>query len=80
MSLVVAFVIGLIWELGIAVQTRLVVFGQNYLIIAFWTTLLSLLWGFMVGEVVKSKAFLVSYALGTGVGVVVGIIISKLFI
>ena len=77
MSYVIAFGVGVIWQLVLAYNTRSVAQGKNYYKIVGSQVALSLLWGLLIRTVMLAPDVIWTYAAGTGIGVVIGVKLSK---
>lgn len=77
MNYVLAFIVGIVWELILGLNTRLVAQGSNRIWIFITTVVASILWGYLIKVVSLTPEVIPSYAIGCGLGVLVGIRISK---
>jgi uncharacterized protein YebE (UPF0316 family) len=77
MRYLIAFMIGIIWELVLGFNTRMVAHGDNRYILFASTFTSSILWGYLIRFFVVSPNIVPIYALGTGFGVLIGVKISK---
>ena len=64
------FFLGLLWFFLISMQTRIVAFTDHYLLHAVWTFLVSIVWVFLIRQIMLTTSVdeAILYAAGTSVG------------
>ena len=75
---IVAFFVGIVWQLVLGFNTRVVAKGDRMHIIIASQIVLSLLWGLLIRTVMLSPEVIWSYAIGTGIGVYIGVKITHI--
>lgn len=73
----IAFGMGVIWQGVLAYNTRAVASGKSMVKAVVSQVALSLLWGLLIRTIMLSPEVIYVYAIGTGIGVVIGIRLSK---
>lgn len=63
-----AFLLGAAWMSLVGVQTRLLVKSSSESVLFGWVLVTSLIWGFVVREVILDRWAIVPYAVGTACG------------
>ena len=75
---IVAFLVGIVWQLVLGFNTRVVAKGDRMHIIIASQITLSLLWGLLIRTVMLSPEVIWFYAIGTGIGVFIGVKLTQL--
>jgi hypothetical protein len=77
MNHLVAFIIGIFWEFVLALQVRLISDGSNIGSLFITTIFASLFWAYMITGLTLKPSIIPFYAVGTGVGVVAAVYLTK---
>ena len=75
---VIAFLVGIVWQLVLGFNTRVVAKGDRMYVIVASQIVLSLLWGLLIRTVMLSPEVIWFYAVGTGIGVFIGVKLSQI--
>lgn len=74
--MILAFIFGVLWMLGVGVQVRLFANPHSPSLLFAWTVGSSLLWCALVRKITLEKSSIWTYALGTGVGAILALYIQ----
>lgn len=69
-GVVIPFALGFVWMLMTGVQTKLIVKAPNLFALFAWAVAISLVWGYLIRVIAVSRDAVISYAVGTGLGIV----------